>query len=65
MYTLDAYSPVAGEVTIAQLAFKCEFLSRQNFIDINNLTVVSNHWLWSVGDNEFLDREFGTFPRPW
>ena len=22
MYTLDAYSPVAGEVTIAQLAFK-------------------------------------------
>lgn len=24
VYTLDAYGPVAGEVTIAQLAFKCK-----------------------------------------
>lgn len=27
VYTLDAYGPVRGEVTIAQLAFKCSSLS--------------------------------------
>lgn len=25
VYTIDAYRPVAGEVTVTQLAFKCTF----------------------------------------
>lgn len=27
VYTIDAYRPVAGEITVAQFAFKCEFLT--------------------------------------
>lgn len=29
VYTIDAYRPVAGEVTVSQFAFKCKFKAAQ------------------------------------
>jgi len=58
---LDAYSPVAGEVTIAQLAFKCTLSSPSPLLTIQTtnwghpaiigfgLSAATNTWIASSG----------------
>jgi hypothetical protein len=53
VYTIDAYRPIAGEIVVTAMAFKCE--SKSNLTSVATLTVSSTFWLPSFVLYQSLD----------